>query len=72
MNGGLNKEKEMVGGDWWKEEVKQEMGDWMEVGGGYDERLEMKVGGFGENMGEVGVREGDKIEAEMEVGWRVD
>ncbi len=44
----------------------------MDVAVGYNESFQIKVARFGDNMRNVGVTEGDKVEAQIQFGWTVD
>ena len=72
INARLNKHNKVVVGHFKKDEVKQEIADWMRVAAGYIESQDIKVARFGDNMRNVAVTEGDKIEAQIQFGWTVD
>lgn len=44
----------------------------MDVAVAYNESFGIKVARFGDNMRNVGVTEGDKVEAQIQFGWTVD
>ena len=44
----------------------------MVVANAYNESFNLKVARFGDNMRNVAVTEGDKIEAQIQYGWTVD
>lgn len=44
----------------------------MDVAVAYNESFAIKVARFGDNMRNVGVTEGDKVEAQIQFGWTVD
>lgn len=50
----------------------KEIADWMDVAVAYNESFGIKVARFGDNMRNVGVTEGDKVEAQIQFGWTVD
>ncbi|MFB4390198.1 MULTISPECIES: L-arabinose isomerase [Bacillus] len=72
INARLNKQNQIVAGHWSKREVKQQIADWMDVAAAYHESFQIKVARFGDNMRHVAVTEGDKIEAQIQLGWTVD
>ncbi|MBA8918685.1 L-arabinose isomerase [Bacillus aerius] len=72
INARLNKQNQIVAGHWSKQEVKQQIADWMDVAAAYHESFQIKVARFGDNMRHVAVTEGDKIEAQIQLGWTVD
>ncbi|SDM48315.1 L-arabinose isomerase [Sediminibacillus halophilus] len=72
INARLNKQNKVVVGYWERPEVRQQIADWMDVAVAYNESFNIKVARFGDNMRHVGVTEGDKIEAQIQFGWRVD
>src|SRR5690625_5686795 len=48
------------------------MADWMKTAIGVKEGTNIRVGRFGDNMRNVAVTDGDKIEAQIKFGWTVD
>ncbi|WP_210139380.1 L-arabinose isomerase [Staphylococcus sp. GDY8P120P] len=72
INRRLNKNNEIIFGYWRDSEVQQQLKDWMFVANAYNESFNLKVARFGDNMRNVAVTEGDKIEAQIQYGWTVD
>ncbi|MGG5178545.1 L-arabinose isomerase [Bacillus sp. MM09(2025)] len=72
INARLNKQNQIVAGHWSKPDVQQQIADWMDVAAAYHESFQIKVARFGDNMRHVAVTEGDKIEAQIQLGWTVD
>ncbi|OCT15117.1 L-arabinose isomerase [Paenibacillus pectinilyticus] len=72
INARLKKQNKVVVGYWGRPEVKQQIADWMDVAVAYNESFNIKVARFGDNMRNVGVTEGDKVEAQIQFGWTVD
>ncbi|MFB2346885.1 MULTISPECIES: L-arabinose isomerase [Priestia] len=72
INARLNKQNKIVVGYWERPEVQQQIAQWMDVAAAYNESFNIKVARFGDNMRNVGVTEGDKIEAQIQFGWTVD
>jgi L-arabinose isomerase len=72
INARLKKQNKIVVGYWERPEVQQQIAQWMDVAAAYNESFNIKVARFGDNMRNVGVTEGDKIEAQIQFGWTVD
>ncbi|MDW2879610.1 MULTISPECIES: L-arabinose isomerase [Bacillaceae] len=72
INARLKKQNKIVTGYWERPEVQQQIADWMDVAAAYNESFHIKVARFGDNMRNVAVTEGDKIEAQIQFGWTVD
>ena len=68
----LRKPRKVVAGYWKDEKVRRRIGDWMRAAVGAAVSREMKVMRFGDNMREVAVTEGDKVEAQIKLGWQVN
>ncbi|MDE7285260.1 MAG: L-arabinose isomerase, partial [Lachnospiraceae bacterium] len=68
----MRKNHKIVVGYWEDRTVQKELGDWMRsaVGAAYSRKL--KVVRFGDNMRDVAVTEGDKVETAIKFGWTVD
>ena len=72
INARFNKGNKIVYGYWGDEEVQQEIADWQMVAVAYNESFKLKIVRFGDTMRNVAVTEGDKVEAEIRLGWTVD
>ena len=72
INARLNKKNKVVVGYWKDERIQKEISAWMDVAVGYMESFDIKVARFGDNMRNVAVTEGDKVEAQIQFGWTVD
>ncbi|MED4922557.1 L-arabinose isomerase [Weizmannia sp. CD-2023] len=72
INARLNKNNKVVVGHWKDEKVQTQIGQWMDVAVAYNESFNIKVARFGDNMRNVAVTDGDKIEAQIQFGWTVD
>ncbi len=64
--------RKVVVGHWKDEVVLRELGDWMRAAVGYLVSQNLSVVRFGDNMREVAVTEGDKVEAQIKFGWKVN
>src|SRR5699024_9064629 len=72
INARLNKQNKIIVGYWNNPEVKKQIAEWMDVAIAYNESFHINVARFGDNMRNVAVTEGDKIEAQIQFGWTVD
>ncbi|MHC5249152.1 L-arabinose isomerase [Enterococcus sp. LJL90] len=72
INARLQKNNKIVVGFWQSEKVQQQIAEWMDVAVAYNESFNIKVARFGDNMRNVAVTEGDKVEAQIQFGWTVD
>jgi len=68
----LGRTRKIVIGHWREEAAQAELGSWMRSAVAADFSGELRVIRFGDNMREVAVTEGDKIEALIKLGWQVD
>jgi len=68
----LRLHRKVIAGYWKDEAVLSELGDWMRAAVGYSVSQNLSVVRFGDNMREVGVTEGDKVEAQIKLGWQVN
>lgn len=64
--------RKVVVGHWQDAETQNKIGRWMRAAVGVAVSKNMKVMRFGDNMREVAVTEGDKVEAQMKLGWQVN
>jgi L-arabinose isomerase len=68
----LRKSRKIIAGYWQDDFILEELGDWERSAVGAAFSRELKIIRFGDNMREVAVTEGDKIEALIRLGWQVD
>ncbi len=68
----LRKNRTVVVGHWEDSDVREELGVWARVAKGWNESQNLKVARFGDNMREVAVTEGDKVEAQIQFGYAVN
>jgi len=68
----LRKYRKVIVGHWQDAEVIAELSDWSRVAAGWHEMQTMKVVRFGDNMRQVAVTEGDKLEAQLVFGYSVN
>lgn len=64
--------RKIVAGYWEDAPVQKELGDWMRSAVGAAFSKELRLIRFGDNMRDVAVTEGDKVESEIKLGWQVD
>lgn len=64
--------RKIVVGYWKDAQAQQKIGKWMRSAIGVAVSKNMKVMRFGDNMREVAVTEGDKVEAQLKLGWEVN
>lgn len=67
----LGIEREVIVGHWESPDVHAELSTWMRTAAGKDALRRAKVARFGDNMREVAVTEGDKVEAQIRMGYTV-
>ena len=68
----LRMPRKVIAGYWQNETVHKRLGDWMKAAVGVAVSKNMKVMRFGDNMREVAVTEGDKVEVQTKLGWQVN
>ncbi len=68
----LRAPRKIIAGYWEDAKIQKRLGDWMKAAVGVAASKEMKVMRFGDNMREVAVTEGDKVEAQAKLGWQVN
>lgn len=62
----------VVFGYWRDRDVQVDLGRWMRVAVGVNESRAIRVCRFADTMRNVAVTDGDKVEAEVKLGWTVD
>ncbi|MCR2823082.1 L-arabinose isomerase [Lederbergia panacisoli] len=68
----MNVTRKVVVGHWESEDVCKRIGGWMGTAVAFNESQHLKVARFGDNMRQVAVTEGDKVEAQIQLGWTVN
>ena len=68
----LRAPRKVIAGYWQDEAVQDRLGRWMRAAVGVAVSKELKVMRFGDNMREVAVTEGDKVEVQTKLGWQVN
>ncbi|RUS48020.1 L-arabinose isomerase [Cohnella sp. AR92] len=64
--------RKIVVGHWEDASVRARIAEWERTAVAYNESRTLKVCRFGDNMRQVAVTEGDKVEAEIKFGWSVN
>lgn len=64
--------RKIIAGYWKDRDVIGRLGSWMKSAVGVAVSRELKVMRFGDNMREVAVTEGDKVEVQAKLGWQVN
>ena len=65
-------ERKVVVGYWNNPEVQVRIADWMRTAIGVIESSHIRILRVGDNMRNVAVTEGDKVEAQIKFGWEID
>lgn len=65
-------ERKVVVGHWSDERVQKKIASWMRTAIGIIESSHVRVMRVADNMRNVAVTEGDKVEAQLKFGWEVD
>ncbi len=68
----LRMHRKVIMGYWQDEEPLRELGVWMRAAVGFAASNSLRVVRFGDNMRDVAVTEGDKVEAQAKLGWQVN
>ena len=68
----LRMARKVIAGYWQDKKVQERLGSWMRAAVGAAFSKSLKVMRFGDNMREVAVTEGDKVEVQQKLGWQVN
>ncbi len=68
----LRMPRKVIAGHWQDQAVRDRLAAWMQAAAGVAVSKELKVMRFGDNMREVAVTEGDKVEVQQKLGWQVN
>ena len=68
----LRMPRKVIAGYWQNSDVHTRIADWMKSAVGVAVSKNLKVMRFGDNMREVAVTEGDKVEVQAKLGWQVN
>ncbi len=64
--------RKIIVGFWQDEQVLSELATWMRAAAGWQDAQGARLARFGDNMREVAVTEGDKVEAQIRLGYSVN
>ncbi len=64
--------RKVIVGHWQDPTVTDRLSGWMRAAAAFADGRRLKVARFGDNMREVAVTEGDKVEAQIRFGWSVN
>lgn len=67
----LRIDRKIIVGHWQDEDVLRELNIWLRSARGWHDSQNLKIARFGDNMREVAVTEGDKVEAQIKFGYDV-
>jgi L-arabinose isomerase len=68
----LRRGRKTVVGHWQDPAVTSRLGAWARAAAGWHEARRLKIARFGDNMRQVAVTEGDKVEAQLRLGFSVN
>ncbi len=68
----MRMERKVIVGHWQDPEVLNKLAGWSRAASGWHESKKLKIARLGDNMREVAVTEGDKVEAQIRFGWSVN
>lgn len=68
----MNIARKVVVGHWQNAGVRARISAWMRTAVAATESRQLKVARFGDNMRQVAVTEGDKVEAQIKFGWSIN
>jgi L-arabinose isomerase len=68
----MGKQRKVIVGHWQDPTVQEKMNTWMRAACAWNDAQEGKIVRFGDNMRDVAVTEGDKVEAQLRLGYAVN
>jgi L-arabinose isomerase len=68
----MGKKRKVIVGHWQEKSVQEKLAVWMRAASAWNDAQGGKIARFGDNMREVAVTEGDKVEAQMRFGYSVN
>ena len=68
----MRKNRKVVVGHWQDAKAQERIAVWMRVAAAWADAQDMRIIRFGDQMNNVAVTDGDKVEAEMRLGYHVD
>jgi L-arabinose isomerase len=67
----MGKSRKVIVGHWQDASVKEKLDIWIRAAMAWQDLQNLKIARFGDNMREVAVTEGDKVEAQLQLGYSV-
>jgi L-arabinose isomerase len=67
----MRKQRKVVVGHWQNPLVQEKLSTWMRAACAWNDAQQGKIARFGDNMRDVAVTEGDKVEAQLRLGYAV-
>jgi L-arabinose isomerase len=64
--------RKVIVGYWQDDDVQEELATWLRAASAWHDAQGAKIARFGDNMREVAVTEGDKVEAQLRLGYSVN
>jgi L-arabinose isomerase len=68
----MKKNRKVIVGHWKDEKVQEKLAVWSRAACAWQDSQNLKIARFGDNMRQVAVTEGDKVEAQMRFGYSVN
>ena len=68
----MRKDRKIIVGHWQEDRIQKKLGNWARVAMGWNEFQNLTVARIGDNMREVSVTDGDKVEAQLRFGFSVN
>jgi L-arabinose isomerase len=68
----LRKRRKVITGHWQQADVHTKLNTWMRAAAAWHDSRHMKIARIGDNMRQVAVTEGDKVEAQLKFGYEVN
>ena len=69
---GCSLNRKVVVGFWQDDDVNREIGAWSRAAAAWHDAQSLKIARFGDNMRDVAVTEGDKVAAQIRLGYSVN
>ncbi|MEZ5001141.1 MAG: hypothetical protein R2727_11140 [Bacteroidales bacterium] len=71
INSRMRKDRKVVTGHWKDPQVISDLAVWTRAAAAYSDSQNLKIARFGDNMRDVAVTEGDKVSAQIKLGYSV-
>jgi L-arabinose isomerase len=67
----MRRNRKVIVGHWQDPDIRKKVANWLRVAAAWNDWQGMRIARLGDNMREVAVTEGDKVEAELKFGYSV-